>query len=122
MIELVIAACLATGECKESRLTYDAQEVSLMTCIVAGQTEVARRKENIRIGRSSAGTAVSSDSSARRSRWLGSQQAFSTPSFAINADYLALGTTRNVASDPLLSLARPDRSLHPPFPLPSISS
>lgn len=46
MIELVIAACLATGECKESRLTYDAQEVSLMTCIVAGQTEVARWKEN----------------------------------------------------------------------------
>jgi hypothetical protein len=42
MIELVIAACLSSGECKESRLTYDAREVSLMTCMIAGQAEVAR--------------------------------------------------------------------------------
>ena len=37
MIKLVIAACLASGECMESRLTYDAREVSLMTCMVAGR-------------------------------------------------------------------------------------
>jgi hypothetical protein len=42
MIELVIAACLATGECKETRLPYDPQDVSLMTCMMAGQVEVAR--------------------------------------------------------------------------------
>jgi hypothetical protein len=42
VIELVIAACLATGECKETKLTYDAGDVSLMTCIVAGQAEIAR--------------------------------------------------------------------------------
>ena len=42
MIELVIAACLTTGECRESRLTYDAHDVSLMTCMVAGQAEIAR--------------------------------------------------------------------------------
>jgi len=42
MIELVIAACLANGDCRESRLTYDAREVSLMTCMTSGQTEVAR--------------------------------------------------------------------------------
>jgi hypothetical protein len=42
MIELVIAACLATGECRESRLTYDARDVSLMTCMIAGQPQVAR--------------------------------------------------------------------------------
>jgi hypothetical protein len=42
MIELVIAACLTTGECRESRLTYDAHDVSLMTCLVAGQAEIAR--------------------------------------------------------------------------------
>jgi hypothetical protein len=42
MIELVIAACLATGECKDTHLTYDAQEVSLMTCMTAGQAEIAR--------------------------------------------------------------------------------
>ena len=42
MIELIIAACLATGECRESRLAYDATDISLMTCMIAGQTEVAR--------------------------------------------------------------------------------
>lgn len=44
MIELVIAACLLTGECKESRLTYDAGDVSLITCMVTGQAEIARWK------------------------------------------------------------------------------
>ncbi len=42
MIELVIAACLATGECRETTLTYDAHDVSLMTCMAAGQAEIAR--------------------------------------------------------------------------------
>ncbi|GLS32413.1 hypothetical protein SAMN04488498_11792 [Mesorhizobium albiziae] len=42
MIELVIAACLATGECQESRMTYAASDVSLMTCMIAGQAEIAR--------------------------------------------------------------------------------
>ena len=42
MIELVIAACLATGECKESRLTYDARDVALITCMIVGQPQVAR--------------------------------------------------------------------------------
>lgn len=42
MIELVIAACLVTGECRESRLTYDSFDVSLMTCMIFGQAEVAR--------------------------------------------------------------------------------
>lgn len=42
MIELVIAACLTTGECRDFKLLYDAYDVSLMTCMVAGQPEVAR--------------------------------------------------------------------------------
>ena len=42
MVELVIAACLATGECRETRLTYIAEELSPMTCVVAGQAEIAR--------------------------------------------------------------------------------
>jgi hypothetical protein len=42
VIELVIAACLATGECRETRLTYDARDVSLITCMVTGQAEIAR--------------------------------------------------------------------------------
>ena len=41
MIELLIAACLVSG-CREFPLLYDAREVSLMTCMVSGQTEVAR--------------------------------------------------------------------------------
>jgi hypothetical protein len=45
MIELVIAACLATGECRESRLTYDPYDVTLMTCMVSGQAQVARWAE-----------------------------------------------------------------------------
>ena len=46
MIELVIAACLMSGECQESRLTYDANEVSLLTCMIAGQAEVARWQQD----------------------------------------------------------------------------
>jgi hypothetical protein len=42
MIELVIIACLMTGSCKEVSLTYDAQEVSLLTCTLFGQMEAAR--------------------------------------------------------------------------------
>jgi hypothetical protein len=42
VIELVIAACLAAGECRDFTLLYDPREVSLMTCMVAGQPEVAR--------------------------------------------------------------------------------
>ena len=42
-IELVISACLSmSGECREFRLLYDPYEVSLMTCMIAGQPEVAR--------------------------------------------------------------------------------
>lgn len=45
MIELVIAACLTTGECRDFRLLYDPWDVSLMTCMIAGQPEVARWNE-----------------------------------------------------------------------------
>jgi hypothetical protein len=42
MIELVIAACLAaSGECTETRLTYYAMDVSLLTCMVTGQSQIA---------------------------------------------------------------------------------
>lgn len=42
MIALVIAACLGTGECREFTHLYDPYDVSLMTCMMAGQPEVAR--------------------------------------------------------------------------------
>ena len=42
MIELLIAACLATGDCREVSLLYDPHEVTLLTCIMSGQAEVAR--------------------------------------------------------------------------------
>ena len=42
MIELLIAACLASGDCRDFSLLYDSREVSLLTCAVAGQSEVAR--------------------------------------------------------------------------------
>jgi hypothetical protein len=43
MIELVIAACLVAGDdCRDFRLLYDARDVSLMTCMVAGQAQVAQ--------------------------------------------------------------------------------
>jgi hypothetical protein len=41
MIELVIAACLGAAECQDFRLLYDAREVSLITCMIAGQPQVA---------------------------------------------------------------------------------
>lgn len=44
MIELAIAARLVTGECKVNRLTYDSFDVSLMTCMIFGQAEVARAR------------------------------------------------------------------------------
>jgi hypothetical protein len=42
MIELLIAACLVSGDCRDFALLYDAREVSVMTCTVSGQAEVAR--------------------------------------------------------------------------------
>jgi hypothetical protein len=42
VIELVIVACVLAGECKETRLTYDARDVSLLNCMVFGQAEIAR--------------------------------------------------------------------------------
>ena len=42
MIALVIAACLGAGECREFTQLYDPYDVSLMTCMIAGQPEVAR--------------------------------------------------------------------------------
>ncbi|MCE6949925.1 hypothetical protein LAZ29_03170 [Cereibacter sphaeroides] len=42
MIELVIAACLAGSDCREFRHLYDPYEVSVMTCMIAGQPEVVR--------------------------------------------------------------------------------
>lgn len=42
MIALVIAACLGAGECREFTRLYDPVEVSYLTCVVAGQPEVAR--------------------------------------------------------------------------------
>jgi len=42
MIELVIAACLVSGDCRDFSLLYDQREVSVMTCLMAGQPEVAR--------------------------------------------------------------------------------
>jgi hypothetical protein len=44
MIELLIAACLAQGECRDFALIYDARELSLTTCVARGQIEVARWK------------------------------------------------------------------------------
>jgi hypothetical protein len=42
MIELLIAACLTSGECRDFALLYDSREVSMMTCLVSGQTELAQ--------------------------------------------------------------------------------
>jgi hypothetical protein len=44
VIELLIAACLAQGECRDFALLYDAREVSLTMCVTHGQIEVARWK------------------------------------------------------------------------------
>lgn len=45
LIALVIAACLDAGKCRDFSLLYDPYEVSLMTCMIAGQAEVARWQE-----------------------------------------------------------------------------
>jgi hypothetical protein len=42
MIELLIAACLGSGDCRDFALLYDSREVSVLTCAVSGQFEVAR--------------------------------------------------------------------------------
>ena len=42
MIELLISACLTTGPiCKDFSILFDQREVSLMTCMVGGQTVIA---------------------------------------------------------------------------------
>lgn len=41
MLELLIIACL-NGHCREFSQLYDAAEVSMLTCMMSGQTEVAR--------------------------------------------------------------------------------
>ena len=45
MIELLIAACLTSANCRDFPLLYDAREVSIITCITSGQAEVARWQE-----------------------------------------------------------------------------
>jgi hypothetical protein len=40
MIELLLLACLATGECREFSKLYEGQQVSLLTCMVGGQREI----------------------------------------------------------------------------------
>ena len=45
-IELVILACLYRGEeCREFQQLYDPREVSLMTCMVAAQPQLALWQE-----------------------------------------------------------------------------
>ena len=48
MIELVIAACIssATPECRDFSLLFDADEVSVMSCALHGQREIARWSES----------------------------------------------------------------------------
>lgn len=42
MIELLISACLASGDgCRDFSQLFDTREVSLMTCMVAGQPAIA---------------------------------------------------------------------------------
>jgi hypothetical protein len=42
MIELLIVACLGSGQCRDFSLLYDSHEVSLTTCQAAAQVELAR--------------------------------------------------------------------------------
>jgi hypothetical protein len=42
MIELMIVACLGSSECRDFPILFDAREVSLLTCMMSGQSEVAR--------------------------------------------------------------------------------
>jgi hypothetical protein len=47
MIELLITACLINvGECQRFSMLYDAREVSVMTCMIGGEAEVARWAES----------------------------------------------------------------------------
>ena len=46
MIELAILACLAAEDCRDFSLLYDPREVSLMTCMVGSQAEIARWQES----------------------------------------------------------------------------
>jgi hypothetical protein len=45
MLQLVIAACLTAGPCRDFTLLYDPREVPLMMCVAAGQVEIARWQE-----------------------------------------------------------------------------
>ncbi len=45
MLELIIIACL-NGQCREFSNLYSADDVSLLTCMMSGQTEVARWHES----------------------------------------------------------------------------
>lgn len=44
MLELLIIACLQ-GQCREFSKLYDPVEVSMLTCMMSGQTEVAQWHE-----------------------------------------------------------------------------
>lgn len=46
MLELVIAACLASGHCQDFSQLYDPREVSFLTCVMGAQPEVARWQES----------------------------------------------------------------------------
>ena len=52
MIELLISACALTSDpaghippCRDFSLLFDAREVSVMTCMLHGQTQIALWKE-----------------------------------------------------------------------------
>jgi hypothetical protein len=67
MIELIIVACLTSGECRDFPLLYDAREVSLITCSLAGQAEVAKwqsRHPDWRVARWGCGIAGERERSA----------------------------------------------------------
>jgi hypothetical protein len=44
MIELLIAACLNTAQCKDFSLQYSAYEMSMMNCTIHGQSYIAEWK------------------------------------------------------------------------------
>lgn len=42
MIELLISACLlSNSECRDFSLLFDAREISIMTCMLHGQSAIA---------------------------------------------------------------------------------
>ncbi len=55
MIELLFSACLiGSDDCRDMSLLYDSQDVSMMACMMRGQTELARwqvEHPNYRIAR-----------------------------------------------------------------------